>query len=389
MFSSRLPAQLQTNRITLALEEARAGGRPLFDLTESNPTVVGLAYPEREILAALEDERALTYRPTPQGLEEARVAVAEHYARHGQKVAPEHVWLTASTSEAYGHLFTLLCDPGDRVIAPQPSYPLFSLLAGMAAVELGHYSIRWHDGWYLDRDALRHAADARTRALLVVHPNNPTGSFLKRDELEAFEALAVERRLPILSDEVFAAYARAPDPARVDTIVSEHALTFRLGGLSKLAGLPQLKLGWIVVGGPVELVAQAEARLELILDTFLSVNQPVQHAAARLLALAPRVVETIAARCETNRSHLAEALAGSAATLLPAEGGWYALVRVPRVVSEEAWVLALITDGVVTQPGFFYDFEEDGMLVVSLLPRAEEFAVGAARLRARVEKMIG
>jgi alanine-synthesizing transaminase len=395
MFSRRLPASLAANRIARALDAARAAGRPLYDLTESNPTVVGLAYPEAELRAALADgaARALAYHPTPRGLDGARASIAADYARRG--AAPldaAHVWLTASTSEAYAHLFKLLCDPGERVLVPAPSYPLFELLAGLEAVECAPYPIRWHGGWYVDVDAVAAALDARTRAILIVHPNNPTGSFVKRDELAALDALAAARGLALVSDEVFADYARAPhrdDATRAGTLAQAGAsLHFALGGLSKLAGLPQLKLGWIAVSGPDALVAEAETRLEHILDTFLSVNQPVQEAAPALLALAPAITARIAARVERNRAALTAALRGTAADVLDAEGGWYAIVRVPRVATDEEWVLALLDDGVIVQPGFFYDFDDDGVLVVSLLAREDVLDAGAARLAARVARML-
>ncbi len=368
MFSRRLPPSLEPNGISRALDAARAAGRPLIDLTESNPTAIGLHYPEAEILAALGDARALRYQPTPRGLDEARAAAAAWYAQLGHAVDPARIWLTASTSEAYSLLFKLLCDPGDRILVPAPSYPLFEILAGLDAVEIGQYPVRYHGGWFLDADEVRRAIDARTRAILVVNPNNPTGSFLKRGELHALEALCAEREIALISDEVFADYGRGRDPERCATLAGcERSLTFCLSGLSKLAGLPQLKLGWIHVGGPPEKVAAAEARLELIADSYLSVGAPVQHAAARLLALGAGVRAQISARVDHNRARLAELVRGTAIDLLASEGGWYAVLKVPRTRSEEEWVLALLEKNLIVQPGFFFDFEEEAYLVISLI----------------------
>ncbi|HZS36688.1 MAG TPA: pyridoxal phosphate-dependent aminotransferase [Polyangia bacterium] len=390
MFSARLPASLAPNRIAVALDAARASGRELLDLTESNPTVVGLDYPADEIAAALADPRALVYAPTPRGLDDARAAVAEYYARHGRTVDPAHVWLTASTSEAYSHLFKLLCNPGERVLVPRPSYPLFDLLARLESVELGHYPVRYHGGWFLDAEEVRSAIDARTRAVLVVNPNNPTGSFLKRREAGALERLCEERGLALICDEVFADYGRVDEAhggERVTTLVDRtRALTFSLSGLSKPVGLPQLKLGWIHVAGPAALVAEAEARLEVILDSFLSVAAPVQHAARRLLALTENIGRQIAARVHSNRARVAASVRGTALQLLDAEGGWYAVLRVPNTRSEEEWVLALLDDGVIVQPGFFFDFEREAYLIVSLLVAPEVLDAGLSRIRKRVEE---
>jgi alanine-synthesizing transaminase len=366
VFSSRLPASLAHNRISVAADAARARG-PLVDLTESNPTVVGLRYPSDAIRAALAAPAALTYEPTPRGLPAARAAVAAYYARHGVAVDVERITLTASTSEAYGWLFKLLCDPGDDVLVPSPSYPLFDQLAALESVRPVAYPLRYHGGWFVDVEEVRRALTARTRAILVVNPNNPTGSFLKRDEARALAALAAERDLALVSDEVFADYAFAADDARVTTLAGEtSALTFCLSGLSKLVGLPQLKLGWIVTGGPDGKRNEALERLEHIADTYLSVAAPVQHAAPSLLALVDDVGAQILLRVRENRETLARALAGSAAQLYDAEGGWSAIVRLPSTQSEEEWTLALLDDGVLCHPGFFFDLPPTA-IVISLL----------------------
>lgn len=382
MFSSRLPLSLAHNRISVAVDAARARGT-LADLTESNPTVVGLRYPADAIRAALAAPGALVYEPTPHGLPAARSAVAAYYARHGVAVDPARVTLTASTSEAYSWIFKLLCDPGDDVLVPSPSYPLFDHLAALESVRPVAYPLRYHAGWFVDVEEVRRALGPRTRAILVVNPNNPTGQFLKRDEARALAALAAERDLALVSDEVFADYGFAPDAARVTTLAGDSpALTFCLSGLSKVVGLPQLKLGWIVAGGPEARRAAAAERLELIADTYLSVAAPVQHAAPALLALVDDVGAQIAARVRANRAAVVAALAGSAAQLLDAEGGWSAVVRLPSTHTEEEWTLQLLDDGVLVHPGFFFDLPPT-CVVISLLVEPAILAPAVAAILRR------
>jgi aspartate/methionine/tyrosine aminotransferase len=386
MFSSRLPTSLEENRISRAFAAARASGRALVDLTESNPTRVSLRYPIEAILDGLSAPGVLVYRPDPRGLAEARAAIAEHYAFVGRRVDPERLLLTASTSEAYGWLFKLLCDPGDDVLVPQPSYPLFDHLAALEGVTLRPYPLHYQDGWFVDAESLRRALGPRTRAVLVVNPNNPTGSFLKRNEAAAIEALCAERGLALIADEVFAEYAFEPDPDRVESLIGERAaLTFSLGGLSKLVGLPQMKLGWIHVAGPEKLRSEAESRLELIADTYLSVGAPVQEALPKLLALHDDVGAQIRSRTARNLARLAQAVRSTSLALLRTEGGWSAIVRVPATRSEEEWVLALLDAGVWVHPGFFFDLEPAHLVVSLLLPEAE-FADAIARLVETVER---
>jgi alanine-synthesizing transaminase len=381
VFSSRLKWHLPQNPLSVLIEEKRRAGARVLDLTESNPTRAGLDYPATRILAALADRRGLVYQPDPRGLETAREAVAAHYRQRGVEVTPERILLTASTSEAYAYLFKLLADPGCQILTPRPSYPLFEYLAALESVEVVQYPLRYDGAWHIDFPVLEKAITPRTRAIVVVNPNNPTGSFLKRDELERLEALAALRDLAILSDEVFADYSLAADPDQVATLVGQrHTLAFSMSGLSKIAGLPQMKLGWIVVSG-----AQAETameRLELIADTYLSVATPVQWALPELLDAAADVRSQIIQRTRANLTHLRSALAGTSAGALNVEGGWYAVVQVPRTRTEEEWALELLgTHDVLVQPGFFYDFESEAFLVVSLLTQPEEFAEGVQRLR--------
>jgi aspartate/methionine/tyrosine aminotransferase len=381
VFSSRLNWSLRPNRLSALLEERRKSGAQVLDLTESNPTRAGLIYPEAEILAALSDASALRYHPSPRGLDTARDAVAAYYRDRGTQIPVENVLLTASTSEAYAYLFKLLANPGDEILAPRPSYPLFEFLAGLESVHIRQYPLRYDGIWHVDFDALEQAITPRTRGIVVVNPNNPTGSFLKRAELDRLDSLAADRGLAILSDEVFRDYAFGENAERVSTLAgNRRALTFSMSGLSKIAGLPQMKLGWIVSCGQGS--EEALDALELIADTYLSVSTPVQVALPRLLALSSAVMQQIRERTASNLRRLRGLTQDSPATLLKTEGGWYAVLQVPRTRSEEEWALTLLDEcGVLVQPGFFFDFEAEAFLVVSLLPEPAAFTEGVSRLR--------
>jgi len=387
MFSSRLHWDLRPNRLAEAQGAKRRQGAEILDLTESNPTRAGLAYPAKEILAALGDGRALVYEPAPAGLHGAREAVARDYAARGWIIDPARIFITASTSESYAWLFKLLGDADDEILVPRPSYPLFDFLARMELARAVEYPLVYHDGWAIDLDALGRAIGERTRAIVLVNPNNPTGSFVKRGELERLVELAAERNIALISDEVFSDYAFGPDAERVESLTGvEGALTFCLSGLSKLAGLPQLKLGWIVTSGPAALRTEAAERLELIADTYLSVGTPVQHALPRLLEAGAEVRRQITARVKENLAALGAAIGEHApAQVLKVEGGWYATLRVPRTKSEEQWCLDLLEgDGVLVQPGFFYDFESEAYLVLSLLTPSDTFREGVKRVLRRL-----
>ncbi len=380
MFSSRLHWDLHPNRIAAALASRTT---PFRDLTESNPTRAGFEYPA-EVTEALSDPQSVIYEPAPAGLLRAREAVAAEYAQRGIAVNPGQIFLTSSSSESYAWLFKLLADPGDDVLIPRPSYPLFEFLAELESVRVIPYSLSYYGSWALHVDEVERSATPRTRAVVIVNPNNPTGSFLKRAEYDALAAFCAERGLAIISDEVFADYVFRPDPRRVPTLAGGGAaLSFSLGGLSKMAGLPQMKLGWIAVSGPEPHRTEAIQRLELIADTYLSVSTPVQHAAERLIRAGDGIRGQIAARVRLNLEFLRECNLG-ACELLDVEGGWYATLRVPRTRTEEDWALELLErDGVLVQPGFFYDFATEAYLVVSLLTPAEAFREGAARVIAR------
>jgi hypothetical protein len=389
MFSRRVPPSLAPNRFAAALAAARAAGRPLLDLTASNPTRAGLHYPAG-LLGPLGDASGLAYRPEPLGLPEARQAAAAELGRRGITADAERVFLTASTSEAYSALFKLLCDAGDDVLVPRPSYPLFEHLAALDAVRVAPYDLEYHGAWSLDRAGLARQAGDRTRAVLVVTPNNPTGSLLRRDDRDWLETFCARRGLAIVSDEVFADYLLDVRPDAAPSMLGgrppgrpwPEALTFVLGGLSKSVGLPQLKLGWAAIAGPDVLVRDALPRLELICDTYLSVSTPVQQALPRLLDDGAGVREAIRHRLRRNLEALRTAMSGCpACTLLPVEGGWSAVLRVPSVMPEEALVLRLLDQhGVVVHPGYFFDFASEAYLVVSLLPREPEFDEGIDRL---------
>jgi hypothetical protein len=361
---------------------ARARLRSCLDLTVSNPTRVGLVYPP-SLLAPLGDGAGLSYAPEPLGLALARAAASAEYARRGVLVPPERVVMTASTSEAYSLLFKLLCNPGDQVLVPRPSYPLFAHLTRLDGVDAVAYDLDPDAGWQIDPDAVARAVTPRTRAVLVVSPNNPTGSVASADALAALGALCRRRGVALVGDEVFADYPLAGGPpAGPSVLAAPQALTFGLGGLSKSIGLPQVKLGWLAAGGPDDLVRRALARLEIIADAYLSVATPVQLAAPRLLAVGAAVRAQIAARLQVNLAQLREAArAHPACTLLHADAGWSAVVQVPAVLSEEALVLDLLERrGVLVHPGYFFDFPREAFLVLSLLPRPEEFGAGVERV---------
>lgn len=386
MFSSRVPGALGLNRVSAAVAAYRARRRELFDLTATNPTGVGLHYPD-DILAPLAASAAVTYKAEPFGLPAARRAVAADYARRGISVADTQVVLTASTSEGYSVLLKLLCAPaGDDVLVPAPSYPLFEHLTRLDGVRSRAYALEYHHRWELDAPSVDAAWTERTRAVLAVSPNNPTGSALAATELEALASRCAARDAALVLDEVFADYPLAEPPPGAVTSMGDRkpadALTFRLGGLSKSAGLPQVKLGWIAVEGPDDLAREGLERLELICDTYLSVSTPVQVAAPALIAGGGGVRAQIQARVRANHAALQRAAAAHPAVeLLRADAGWSAVLRVPANVSEEELVIALVEErGVLVHPGFFFDFPHESFLVVSLLPDRGVFAEGVARL---------
>jgi len=386
MFSHRTAWARSPNRLSALVDERRRRGGPLVDLTETNPTRAGLRAPA-DVLAALADPAALVYEPEPFGLRSAREAVAADARRRGLDVDADRIVLTASTSEAYAFAFKLLCDPGDVVLVPRPSYPLFEYLAGLESVAVRPYPLRYDGRWHVDLPALEAALDDHVRAVVVVSPNNPTGSFVKAREAGALRALAAERDVALVSDEVFADFPLRDDPTRLTSLLADSPpLTICLGGLSKSCGLPQLKLAWMMLGGPAPAREEARGRLEVVADTYLSVATPVQHAAPAVLARVSELQAPIRARIAANHRALRAAVASTAVTLLDAEGGWSAVVRVPATRSEDDWVATLVEkDDVLVHPGYFFDFEDEAYLVLSLLPPEDVFAAAVARLVRRVE----
>jgi hypothetical protein len=383
-FATRLDVDPTPNALTLALQRRRAAGGRVFDLTAGNPTQVGIAYPEAEILAELASPAALRYEPDPRGLAQTRAAITRYYASRGEHLAEDDVFITASTSEAYALLFKLLTDPGDAVLVPAPGYPLLEMLAALESVELVRYPlVHTAEGWRIDRAALEGALTTRTRCVVVVHPNNPTGSYVSEDERAWLADVCARRGLAIVADEVFLDYAR--EGVRASSFVTtQGALGFALSGLSKLAGLPQLKLGWIAIAGAPELRREAATRLELIADAYLSAGAPVQHAAPALLELRDSVQRQIRARVDANERMLRERCAHAAARVLPRDAGWYAVLELPESTDEEALCVSLVEeDGVLVHPGYFFDFARPGVLVVSLLCRPGELEEGIARVLAR------
>lgn len=388
-FAARTDWDLEPNRLAAARERRVRSGQPILDLTESNPTRCGFVYDAAEILEALADERGLTYDPQPRGLAVAREAVAAYYAESGVRVDPEHVLLTSGSSEAYGFLFRLLAEPGDNVLVPQPGYPLFDFLARLNDVEQIGYRLEYEGSWEIDFDSLEAAASERTRAIVAINPNNPTGSLLKPPEREKLVEFCARREVALISDEVFLDYC-LPDAARSAGTMAGGgaALRFVLSGISKTLALPQLKLGWIVASGPAGVVEPALARLEVIADTYLSVGGPVQLALPRLLAGRRGIQQQILARVAGNLERLDACLARQTlASRLTVEGGWSVILRVPSVHSDEDWALDLLeNDGVLVHPGHFFNFGREGHLVVSLLPPADVFAWGVQKLVDRVNR---
>jgi aspartate/methionine/tyrosine aminotransferase len=386
MFSDRIPDALSPNRLALALADTRAAGRRIIDLTESNPTRASLDYPT-DLLAPLGASAGLAYTPHPLGLRTAREAIAGDYARRNTAVSPDRIALTASTSEAYALLFKVLCNPGDEVLVPRPSYPLFEHLTRFEGVVAKPYDLDYHGVWTVDRGSVERAVSDRTRAILVVHPNNPTGSFVSPGDLESIAAACRTRGAALIADEVFCDYElESGARARAGDVFALHdVLVFALGGLSKSVGLPQVKLAWIAVGGADRLATPALDALELACDTYLSVSTPVQLAAAHLFERGASIRRQIHERIARNYAQLGRLTAGSpASALLRAEGGWSAVVRMPAFGAEEDLVLGLLAeDGVLVHPGYFFDFPHEAFVIVSLLPEPQIFDAGVARLLTR------
>jgi aspartate/methionine/tyrosine aminotransferase len=415
MFSERTNWKLTQNRLTQAVEEVRSGRAKVLDLTVSNPTRVGLQYDERGILEALTSPRALDYDPQAKGLREAREAVAAYFGcEHGiRDLDAERIVLTTSTSEGYSFVFRLLCNAGDELLVPKPSYPLFEFLADLQDVRLVPYPLIYDHGWQVDFPSLEKAVTARTRGVVVVHPNNPTGSYVQAREREQLNAFCRERGLAVVVDEVFLDYGLEIGGAKRSTrslhapvdrhspihrlgrddsgeglqthpsfVGNREVLTFTLSGLSKISALPQMKVAWVVTSGPADRVAAAMARLEVIADTYLSMNAPIQWAVPALLEQRNNIQPQLLARVGENLAELDRQLAAQkACQRLRVEGGWYAVLRVPVTRTDEELAVELVREkAVLVHPGHFYDFPSDGYLVLSLITKTGEFAEGIARV---------
>lgn len=391
-FAARTDWNLEANRLSEAVSRHRAAGKPLLDLTASNPTQCGFRYNGPAILGALANAASLVYEPQAQGLMAARGAIADYYAGRGERVAVEDVLLTTGTSEAYSLVFRLLCNAGDEVLVPSPSYPLFDFLADLHDVKLVRYPLRYDYGWQIDFAGLERAITPATCAIIVVHPNNPTGNFCSPAEAEKLNEICARHELALIADEVFLDFALTPGsnaPSGTRSAVSPRSfatnrevLTFTLSGLSKICGLPQMKLGWLVVSGPAERKFQALARLDVIADTFLSMSAPIQHAAPALLAQRESFQGQLMDRVRHNLDELDHGLAAQESwSRLQFQGGWYVVIRVPREKPEEDFAIELLaaTD-VYVHPGHFYDFPEEGHLIVSLIVKPAEFKDGIGRL---------
>jgi len=392
MFARRTDWKLQENAYTRALRLRKQSGKPILDLTASNPTACGFDYDEAAILAALQSPATLEYDPDPKGIAAARAAVVAYYSgmNPAVRIDPENLILTTGTSEACSFLFRLLCEPGDEIVVAEPSYPLFEFLASIQDVHLRPFRLIYDHGWQTDFHALEQAITPRTRAILMVHPNNPTGHFIRSVEAGRLQSICAGRSLALIVDEVFLDYKiprLATGAAAHGTFAgSKGCLTFVLSGLSKIAALPQMKVGWIAASGPDALVRDALARLEIISDTYLSLSAPLQHALPSLLAQRTKLQPQLSSRIEMNLSRLDYALASqNLVSRLAFEGGWYAVLRVPAVQSDEELAIRLLEQhGVLVQPGHFYEFPEDGYLIVSLLTPTEDFEKGIRVLLACV-----
>jgi alanine-synthesizing transaminase len=382
VFADRTNWNLKPNSLSEALARHRAAGKPLLDLTASNPTDCGFACDSRAILEALANPASLKYDPDPRGLLSARQAVAAYYAARRAEVAAGSIILTTSTSEAYSFVFRALCNPGDEMLIPEPSYPLFAFLADIQDVKLVRYPLDYDYGWQINFHALQQAITVRTRGVIVVHPNNPTGHFTKPHELEKLNEICSSRNLAIIADEVFLDFALQEGQSPFTFAQNDAALTFAMSGLSKISGLPQIKASWLIASGPEQLKQQALARLEIIADTYLSMNAPVQWAIPALLEQRRPFQTQLLARVRENLAELDRQLATQkSCARLAVEAGWYAVLRVPATRTDEDLAIELLTrKNVHVHPGHFYDFPSDGFLIVSLITREDEFAKGVKLL---------
>jgi alanine-synthesizing transaminase len=384
MFASRTNWNLKPNRLAEALERHKSSGRRLLDLSASNPTECGFRYDAPAIMRSLCSPASLQYHPDPKGLKSARQAVSDYYAERGERIAIDDLILTASTSEAYSFIFRLLCDPGDELLIPTPGYPLFDFLADVNDVKLVRYPLFYDHGWHIDMHALKQAITPRARGIIVVHPNNPTGHFTRSEEVSELNQICSANQMAIIADEVFLDFSLGA--AQKSFVANTGALTFTMSGISKISGLPQMKFAWLAVSGPEETKREALARLEMIADTYLSLNAPIQLAAPVLLQQRKQFQQQLMSRVRTNLAELDSQLAGkNNVGRLVVEGGWYAVLRIPATRSDEGLALELLEKhDVYLHPGHYYDFPGDGYLVVSLITPEQDFREGMKRLLSAV-----
>lgn len=381
LFAERTNWNLKRNRLSLALLKQREEQKQFLDLTVSNPTQCGFEFDGKTLLQALCNQSALSYEPEAKGLESARRAVAAYYEARQDKIQPHDIILTSSTSEAYSFIFRAICNTGDELLVPAPSYPLFNFLGDIQDVRLVRYPLLYDHGWQIDFHALEKAITLRTRGVIVVHPNNPTGHFCKEQELQRLNEICLAREMVLISDEVFLDFFIGSNlPLTFATNTS--ALTFTMSGLSKVAGLPQMKMAWLITSGPEQLKSQALERLEVIADTYLSMTTAVQQAAPVFMELRHTFQEQLKVRVLRNLAELDRQLAAQTfCKRLEVEGGWYVVIRVPALRSDEDLAIELLTTkSLYVHPGHFYDFEKEGYLIVSLIAPDRDFAEGMRRL---------
>lgn len=380
-FSARTSWNREQNPLALLLENLRKERKTVFDLTISNPTECGIQYPVKEIISAFNKPEIAKYKPDPRGLFFARQTIKQYYLNHSVSVKEENIFLTASTSESYSLLFTLLCNPGESILAPRPSYPLFEYLAQITGVSLKYYPLRYMGGWEIDLEALKQSISSSTKAIILIHPHNPTGMFLKKQTFEEIISIANRHQITLIVDEVFLDFQLVQNEDGMSTTVNtSDVLTFTLSGISKSLGLPQLKLGWIVISGNEKFTHEVGERLEILLDTYLSVNTPVQLALPELSWCGESIRKGILERIKSNYVYVKEFFSNSnnkksyPCSVLESEGGWYCIIKVPRTQTAEAWAIELLKKhNILVYPGYFYDFDDDGFLVLSLLTEDSTF----------------
>jgi len=393
-FSKRTEWELTSNKLMSCLEKVRGEDEKIIDLTESNPTHCDFEYPQERILEGFLNPKNMDYRPSAQGLLDARQAICRCYWDRGYEIKPEQIFVTSSTSEAYSFLFRLLTNPGDHVLFPRPSYPLFEFLVDLNDIDMDTYPLIYNKNesqdkhtWQIDFDRFRAAFYPNTKAVVLVNPNNPTGSFIKRDELSAIAEFCMDKNMSIISDEVFWDYSLSENNHEfISAVDNKKCLTFVLGGVSKCLALPQMKVSWIILNGPEELVKEAYNRLEVIADTYLSVNTPAQNALQQWLTLHSMIKGEVVKRLEANYAFVKEAIQKTpSCSCLNAEGGWYVIVKLPNCYSEEHWAMELLTkEHVFVHPGYFFDFYDEPYIVLSLLTPEAEFKEGVGRIINRV-----